>query len=720
MYRQIKNLASDFYSLFKSGYDSLLNSGINRQTPINERKYIVRYNQFFFSCILLYLLSIIINVFNGLFLSAFVILISLSLSIVNYAWVYSKKNRKIGKYILLVIVNLTVVFLSYVEGLFSGNYVYLFPLIVSQTFVLDYKEKTDIRLSFIFSGVSIFFIFFISPALSPLQFTVVENHRTLFYSNTAVALFISLLFAYLVIRENKKYEDELDRERIYLDTVFNTSPDAVFIVESPSGTIIDCNSRAIEIFKLATKKEAVNKSVFDFLIEQYDTNEPAEKLFTNTLSVWRGEIHCTTAALDKFLGFVSIAGFSNRGNRYRKISINDITEYKKAEIALIESKEKAEQAAAAKSFFLSNMSHELRTPLNGIIGTTNLLLQDNYLESQREHLGVLKYSSEHILALINDILDFSKIDAGKTELEKNVFNLKLFIEKIDAIFRNQFALKKVALNINIDERLDRKVISDSTRLHQVLTNLLSNACKFTHEGMVTLTAKFLSGTSNAIAVEFSIADTGIGIARKKLSTIFEDFYQANTQTTRKYGGTGLGLAISKKVVELFNSELKVKSELKKGSEFSFIINLPTHIDGKNAALSPVNQHLESFKGIKILVAEDNPINMMIARKFLHKWNVEIKEAQNGVEAVELFRMNYFDLLLLDLEMPEMDGYTALEEVRKINSNIPVIAFTAASFDDMAAKLKLRGFNDYVQKPFRPDDLHKKILRNITVSPTAAT
>jgi signal transduction histidine kinase/ActR/RegA family two-component response regulator len=719
MYRQIKNLASDFYSLFKSGYDSLLNSGINRQTLISERKYIVRYNQFFFSCILLYLLSIIVNIFNGLYLSAFVIVVSLSLSIVNYAWVYSQKNRKVGKYILLIIVNLTIVFLSYVEGLFSGNYIYLFPLIVSQTFVLDYKEKNDVKFSFILSGLSIAAIFFISPAVSPLQFLAVENHRALFYSNTGVALFISLLFAYLVIRENKKYEDELDRERFYLDTVFNTSPDAVFIAESPSGKVIDCNDQSVEIFKLKNKKEAINKSVFDFLITQYDTNEPAVNLFTNFLNVWRGEIHCVTAKQDKFLGFVSVASFTNSGKLYRKISINDITEYKKAQVALVESKEKAEQAAAAKSFFLSNMSHELRTPLNGIIGTTNLLLQDNYLESQREHLGVLKYSSEHILALINDILDFSKIDAGKTELEKNIFNLKNFIEKIDAVFRNQFALKKVSLNINIDERLDRKVVGDSTRLHQVITNLLSNACKFTHEGMVTLTARFISGTSDAIAVEFSVADTGIGIAKKKLDTIFEDFYQANTQTTRKYGGTGLGLAISKKLVDLFSSELKVKSEFNKGSEFSFIINLPVHIDIKDAVATPVNHRLESFQGIKILIAEDNPINMMIARKFLQKWDVETKEAQNGLEAVELFKLNYFDLLLLDLEMPEMDGYTALEEVRKINSSIPIIAFTAASFDDMSAKLKLKGFNDYVQKPFRPDDLHKKILRNITAGPAAA-
>ncbi len=719
MHRQIKNLASDFNSLFKSGYDSLLNSGVDRQTQLSERKYIVRYNQFFFSCILLYLLSIIVNIINSLYLSAFVIVIALSLSIANYVWIYSRKNRRIGKYILLIIVNLTIASLSYVEGLFSGNYIYLFPLLVSQTFVLDYKEKRGIQFSFILSGICILAIFFISPAVSPLQFVAVENHRTLFYSNTAAALFVSIVFAYLVIRENNKYEDELDRERFYLDTVFNTSPDAVFIVESPSGVIADCNKRAIELFKLENKKNAINKSVFDFLIIQYDTNEPAVKLFTKGPDVWRSEIHCATAALDKFLGFVSVASFNNRGSTYRKISINDITEYKKAEIALIESKEKAELAAEAKSFFLSNMSHELRTPLNGIIGTTNLLLQDNFLESQREHLGVLKYSSEHILALINDILDFSKIDAGKTELEKNVFNLKHFIEKIDAVFRNQFALKKVALNINIDERLDRKVISDTTRLHQVLTNLLSNACKFTHEGMVTLTARFLSGTSTSIAVEFSVADTGIGIAKKKLGTIFEDFYQANTQTTRKYGGTGLGLAISKKIVELFNSELNVKSELNKGSEFSFILNLPVHIDGKNAALAQGNQNLGSFKGLKILLAEDNPINMMIARKFLHKWDIEIKEAQNGLEAVELFRANDFDLLLLDLEMPEMDGYTALEEVRKINSDIPIIAFTAASFDDMAAKLKLKGFNDYVQKPFKPDDLHKKILRNLTTKPEAA-
>jgi signal transduction histidine kinase/CheY-like chemotaxis protein len=382
---------------------------------------------------------------------------------------------------------------------------------------------------------------------------------------------------------------------------------------------------------------------------------------------------------------------------------------------LIKAKLKAEEISTAKSAFLSNMSHELRTPLNGIIGTSNLLLQEDYLQGQKEHLDVLKYSSEHMLLLINDILDFSKIEAGKLELEKKQVNLHSLLSQSEALFARQFREKGLRFTVEKDKQLDTYVIADETRLNQVLNNLLSNALKFTNIGEVVLSASVKSSVEDTITVRFGIKDTGIGIPQDKLSRVFESFTQADAKTTRKYGGTGLGLSISKKIIEAFNGELSIDSKHGVGSEFYFTISFLKTLFQKKDADENVKKNFESLKGLRLLIAEDNKINMRVARKFLETWDVSIAEAENGVEAVELCRKEKFDLLLLDLEMPEMDGYTALKEIRNMYHGIPAIAFTAAMFHDIDKHLQQEGFNDFVRKPFRPEDLYNKIKQYKTQS-----
>ena len=373
-------------------------------------------------------------------------------------------------------------------------------------------------------------------------------------------------------------------------------------------------------------------------------------------------------------------------------------------------KEKAENDKKAKTIFLSNMSHELRTPLNGIIGTTNLLLQDHKIPEICSQLDVLKYSSEHMLEVINDILDFNKIEAGKLQVDRNIFNLEQLVERLCAVFQPQFEKKNVHFCIEFDPMLKKEVISDDTRLNQILNNLISNALKFTRHGFVTLKVKLVTSTSYNMMVSFSVIDTGIGIPKNKIAEVFKSFTQANYNTNREYGGTGLGLTISKKLVEMFGGELLVKSNEGKGSEFYFTI--PIRIN--NNKTNFVNEHkvkeLKSLRGKKVLVAEDNKINMIVTRRFLEKWDVEIREAKNGLEALELFKAHEFDLLLIDLEMPVMDGYEAVAEIRKLNPLIPAIAFTAAVFENMKYRLLSNGFNDYVNKPFRPEELHAKIAQ----------
>jgi CheY-like chemotaxis protein len=357
------------------------------------------------------------------------------------------------------------------------------------------------------------------------------------------------------------------------------------------------------------------------------------------------------------------------------------------------------------------ISHELRTPLNGIVGTTELLMQDKYLESQRPYMDVLRHSSEHMLRLINDILDFSKLEAGKMELEKAPFNLSAFIAKAAAPFVHDNGCN-VPLRLEIDPALDTEVCSDELRLNQILNNLLSNARKFTPQGQITLIARSESRTESQIRVRFAVKDTGIGIPPGKINSIFERFTQADAETTRKFGGTGLGLAISKHLVERMGGSLNVQSKPAAGSEFHFTLSLEINITSREKEMPALVTPTASLQGLRVIVAEDNPVNMMVARRFLQKWHVEMIEARNGRELVELYGRSPVDLLLVDLDMPEVDGVQAVAEIRRKDTIIPVIAFTAAIYENIHADLRMKGFDDFVPKPFKPEVLYTKI-RDLT-------
>jgi CheY-like chemotaxis protein len=314
-----------------------------------------------------------------------------------------------------------------------------------------------------------------------------------------------------------------------------------------------------------------------------------------------------------------------------------------------------------------------------------------------------------MLSVVNDVLDFNKMEAGKMVLAEESAQLSGFVARVEQFFRGQFEEKQLGFTIHCSPGLDRYFITDFTRLNQVLSNLLSNALKFTRTGNVQLDVKLMQAGTDSAVVHFAVTDTGIGISPAQAASVFDSFTQADADTNRKYGGTGLGLSISKKIVQLMGGELKLQSSPGKGSCFFFTIELPF---GNQPARTFFNnnsaQQLENLKGLRVLVAEDNPVNMMLTQRFLEKWNIRVFKAANGIEAVEFFSKEKFDLLLIDLEMPEMDGYLALEAIRKIDAHTPAIAFTAAVFGDMLATLRAKGFNDYLQKPFRPEDLQRKI------------
>jgi signal transduction histidine kinase/CheY-like chemotaxis protein len=383
--------------------------------------------------------------------------------------------------------------------------------------------------------------------------------------------------------------------------------------------------------------------------------------------------------------------------------------YIAAQNKLIEAKEEAEASYKTKSTFLSNMSHELRTPLNGIIGSVHLLQNEQITSSQKRYFDIIQYSSNHMLSLVNDILDFSKIEAGKLELDKNVFNVREVVDRVANMFLSQPNRADVLFKVDVDGNLDRVVTGDDLRLSQVLHNLLSNAFKFTRRGSVLLKATMNNDVDGQLVVDFSVTDTGVGIKKEVQVAIFESFTQADSGTTRKYGGTGLGLTISKELVEKMGGKISMESMHGKGSRFSFTISFSTQVQVlKQAELEMPPMEMNNLQNMKILVAEDNPVNMLLLRNFLKKWNALVTEVKNGQEAVLYHQRENFDLILLDLEMPVMDGYTAINEIRKSDHKIPILAFTAALYDGMSIDLLNRGFNGYLHKPFKPQELFSKI------------
>jgi PAS domain S-box-containing protein len=377
---------------------------------------------------------------------------------------------------------------------------------------------------------------------------------------------------------------------------------------------------------------------------------------------------------------------------------------------------KAEEAAQSKQQFMSTMSHEIRTPLNEVIGITNLLLQGNPREDQMDYIKTLRFSGNHLLTLVNDVLDYNKMESGKIVFEQARFNLDDFLKDIMRTYSFRSKSKNLEFDIVKDNQLPSEVTGDSIRLNQILSNLLSNALKFTQKGSIHVILKELERGDKSSRIQFLVRDTGIGIPKDKHDIIFESFTQASPDTTRHFGGTGLGLAICKKLVELQGGIIDLVSEPGKGSTFRF--NLTFGIPEKSDK-EPANEVTESYSGLegkKILVAEDNKINFFVANKFLSGWGVKVTHAENGKIALDLLEKEDFDLIVMDLHMPVMDGIEATRVIRKSDnpriSNIPVVALTAAIMSENHDKIDDLSINDYVLKPFKPRDLFDKILRNI--------
>ena len=390
-------------------------------------------------------------------------------------------------------------------------------------------------------------------------------------------------------------------------------------------------------------------------------------------------------------------------------------ELNETNLHLEKAKELAEEASDAERKFLSVMSHELRTPLNAVIGAANLLVMNTPRPDQSENLKILRFSAENLLELINNILDFNKIESGKVTLEKIPFNIRNLINEIVSTMHIRAREKNILMTADIDKRVPEYVIGDSLRLSQVVNNLLGNALKFTEKGAITISLTLQSLTKTDAVIGFVVSDTGIGMSTETLDNLFESFVQASSETTRKYGGTGLGLAITRRILDLFGSSITVESESGKGTTFRFPIEFPVGDVSETQERTRAESYvLSGFTRQRILLVEDNQINRLIAVKFLTDWNFDVETAENGLEAISKVKEKRFDIILMDLQMPEMDGIQASEAIRAMGTEpyltIPIIALTAATKSEVSEIIFASGMNDFISKPFNPVELHQKLTK----------
>ncbi|RTY95136.1 ATP-binding protein [Flavobacterium sp. GT3R68] len=513
----------------------------------------------------------------------------------------------------------------------------------------------------------------------------------------------------------------------YARSIIEASLDPLITI-SPEGKITDMNEAFSKITE-TPRQELIDSDFFDYFTEHEKARDVYQEVFANgfvtdypltingaqrTDVLFNGSVYKDDKG--NVLGAVVVA----RDITEQKIIQKEILEAKifaeEATLIAEEAKTKAEEATKiaedsvrSKQQFLSNMSHEIRTPMNAIIGFTKVVLKTDLSAKQKQYLTAIKMSGDALIVLINDILDLAKVDAGKMSFEQTPFKLSLSISAMLHLFETKIKEKNLELVTVYDKNIPEVLIGDSVRLHQIILNLVSNAVKFTSKGKITVSIKLLSETKDEMNIQFSIADTGIGIKEDKMDSIFENFQQATSETSRIYGGTGLGLAIVKQLVDAQNGSVEVKSVLNEGSDFSFV--LPFRKTNAEAVLDVEILELQrETKDIKILVVEDMELNQLLMKTLLDDFGFECDITANGKLAIEKLETKTYDIILMDLQMPEMNGFEATEYIRNVmHSDIPIMALTADVTTVDLAKCKAVGMNDYLSKPVDERLLYSKII-----------
>lgn len=460
------------------------------------------------------------------------------------------------------------------------------------------------------------------------------------------------------------------------------------------------------IAKLQTEAKTADKIQFDFMTDELKRQE--QKIEELNASKNQSDIAAIlTAAMLTIITLLAVSLFRNN---QIKLKTNDLLQTKNNELKA--ARDSAVSAMQAKTNFLSTVSHELRTPLYAVTGLTHLLLEENPSENQKDHLKALKFSGDYLLNFINDILQINKIDADKLEALNIEFNLKKVLQETIDSLKSSAKSNHTDIVLEFDDDIPSHLMSDPIKLSQIFMNLVGNALKFTKNGKVTVIAKLMKKVEEDVILYFEVRDTGIGISKDQQENIFDGFEQGSIEINREYGGSGLGLTIVKSLLGLFDSKIQLESKLGEGSSFFFELNVKSKDSIVDDVPFEITENEYNFKGLHILIVEDNKINQVITKKMLTKKEITSDIANHGGEAIEMARKNAYDAILMDIHMPGIGGEEATIEIRKFDTFTPIIALTAISLDDSLESFYAAGCNDVVTKPFKPEVFYQKIGENI--------
>jgi len=484
-----------------------------------------------------------------------------------------------------------------------------------------------------------------------------------------------------------------NREKYNLSLVHNRNllklKDSVFTIE-----------------KIKAEAKTADRIQFEFMSEEIKRQDTK----IEELNESRNRSEITAILTSAFLTIISLLAVSLFRNNQIKLKTNDLLQTKNRQLQT--ARDAAVQAMEAKTNFLSTVSHELRTPLYAVTGLAHLLLEENPSDNQKEHLKSLKFSGDYLLNFINDILQINKIDADKLEPLNMEFNLKKVLADVISSLQQSAKENKTKIILDYDEAIPKHLMSDPIKLSQIFMNLVGNALKFTKNGEVHVIAKLLNKEEEEVTIYFEVKDNGIGISIEQQQNIFDSFEQGSIQINREYGGTGLGLTIVKSLLGLFDSKIQLKSTLGQGSSFFFELDLKSKESVVDDIPFEITQKDYDLNGLHVLVVEDNKINQVITKKMLEKKGISCEIAGNGNTAVEMANASQYDGILMDIHMPGISGVEATIEIRKFDSDTPIIALTAISLDDSLESFYAAGCNDVVTKPFKPEVFYQKIGENI--------
>ncbi|MGB0882260.1 MAG: PAS domain S-box protein [Vicingaceae bacterium] len=506
--------------------------------------------------------------------------------------------------------------------------------------------------------------------------------------------------AHILKRKEKEYKQIVESAN---DVIYRSDENGKFKYANPLLSKISeySNTELMKMHLLDLVDSDYKKDVEKFYRNQFlnlQANSYKEFIIKSKSGkrIWLGQNVQAVIKNNKVISFTSVA--------------RDITEIKEIQNELVHAKEIAEDSARSKEMFLANMSHEIRTPMNAIIGMTNLLTESKLSQKQKEYLNAIQTSGDNLLVIINDILDISKIESGKLEVEKIDFNIKELLSNTKKSIQLKAEEKDLIFSLNIQEEIPNILISDPVRLNQILINLLGNSIKFTNSGKIELNCSLIKKVSNSATIKIEVIDTGVGINSKKIDKIFESFSQEDESTTRKFGGTGLGLSISKQLVELLGGKLNVESEIGKGSNFYFTLNLPIGEKKEKKKKIIINTETNPLKNKRILLVEDNEINRFLATTVLAKWEIIVDVAEDGKVAIDKINKNNYDIVLMDIQMPVMGGVEATHIIRnELKLNVPIIALTANAVKGDKEEFLNAGMDDYISKPFDASILFNKLV-----------